>query len=147
MVRERTRPVAAKDYWEKNGLRRYLAMNVFRAVLVDRMSVNRHVLDPLYEALDKGDSLILFPEGTRGTGDEPGEFKSGVYHLMKHRPGLQVAPAYLENLNRVLPKGEFLPVPLLSRVHFGAPLVLEDGEARDPFLQRIRARVVELGHV
>jgi 1-acyl-sn-glycerol-3-phosphate acyltransferase len=139
--------VAAKDYWEKNAVRRYLAMKVFRAVLVDRLGVNRHVLDPLYEALDEGDSLILFPEGTRGADHEPGEFKSGVYHLVKHRPGLRVAPAYLENLNRVLPKGEFLPVPLLSRVHFGAPLVLAEGEARDPFLERLRTRVVELGHI
>jgi 1-acyl-sn-glycerol-3-phosphate acyltransferase len=147
MVRERTRPVAAKDYWETSGLRRYLASEVFRAVLVDRSGHNRHVLDPLFEALDKGDSLILFPEGTRGGGDEPGEFKSGVYHLVKHRPNLAVVPAYLENLNRVLPKGEFLPVPLLSRVNFGEPMILAPEESKAEFLERLRTRVVELAHL
>jgi 1-acyl-sn-glycerol-3-phosphate acyltransferase len=143
-VREHTRPVAAKDYWEQSGLRRYLALEVFQAVLVDRSGHNRHVLDPLLEALEQGHSLILFPEGTRGSGEEPGEFKSGVFHLAKHKPGLPVVPAYLENLNRVLPKGEFLPVPLLSRVHFGAPLMLGAGEGKAEFLERLRHSVTEL---
>jgi 1-acyl-sn-glycerol-3-phosphate acyltransferase len=143
-VREHTRPVAAKDYWEQGSLRRYLALEVFRAVLVDRSGHNRHVLDPLFEALEQGHSLILFPEGTRGSGEEPGEFKSGIFHLVKHRPGLPVVPAHLENLNRVLPKGEFLPVPLLSRVHFGAPLVLQTGEGKVEFLERLRHSVTEL---
>src|ERR1700704_6631023 len=133
-VRENTRPVAAKDYWEHSALRRYLALEVFQAGLVDRSGHNRHVLDPLLEALEQGHSLILFPEGTRGSGEEPGEFKSGIFHLAKHRPGLPVIPAYLENLNRVLPRGEFLPVPLLSRVHFGAPLVLGTDEGKVEFL-------------
>lgn len=146
-VRENTRPVAAKDYWEKRGLRRYLAIEVFRAVLVDRSGHNRHVLDPLYEALDQGHSLILFPEGTRGSGDEPGEFKSGIFHLVKRKPNLPVIPTYLENLNRVLPKGEFLPVPILSRVHFGAPLTLQDGEGKAEFLDRLRLSVTELAHL
>ncbi len=145
-VRERARPVAAKDYWEKGALRRYLALKIFRAVLVDRSGHNRHVLDPLIEALEQGDSLILFPEGTRGSGEEPAEFKSGVYHLMKHRAGVPVVPAYLENLNRVLPKGEVLPVPLLGKVHFGAPLQLEAEEGKAEFLERLRTRVMELAH-
>ena len=146
-VREHTRPVAAKDYWETGGLKRYLALEVFQAVLVDRSGHNRHVLDPILEALEQGHSLILFPEGTRGAGDELGEFKSGIFHLVKHKPGLPVVPAYLENLNRVLPKGEFLPVPLLSRVHFGAPLVLGQAEGKAEFLERLRTSVSELAQL
>jgi 1-acyl-sn-glycerol-3-phosphate acyltransferase len=146
-VREHTRPVAAKDYWETGGLKRYLALEVFRAVLVDRSGHNRHVLDPILQALEQGHSLILFPEGTRGAGGELGEFKSGIFHLVKHKPGLPVVPAYLENLNRVLPKGEFLPVPLLSRVHFGAPLVLGQAEGKAEFLERLRTSVTELAQL
>ncbi len=58
-----------------------------------------------------------------------------------------MVPAYLENLNRVLPKGEFLPVPLLSRVHFGAPLVLGQGEGKADFLERLRTSVAELAQL
>jgi 1-acyl-sn-glycerol-3-phosphate acyltransferase len=149
-VRAKARPVAAKDYWETGKVKRWLAMNIFRAVLVDRkpaaMQGAEQVLAPLLEALDAGDSLILFPEGTRGTGDEVGSFKSGLYHLCKLRAGLEVVPAHLSNLNRILPKGEIVLVPLLSKVHFGAPVRLEDQERKPQFLERTRAAVCALEH-
>jgi 1-acyl-sn-glycerol-3-phosphate acyltransferase len=143
-VRLRTRPVAAKDYWEASPIRRYLSMNVFRAVLIDRTGgAGRHVLDPLLEALGKGDSLILFPEGTRGTG-QMGEFQSGLYHLCLRCKGVEVRPVYLENLNRVLPKGEVLPVPLLMRVIYGAGFALEEGQRKPDFLEKARSSVEQL---
>ena len=69
-----------------------------------------------------GNSLIVFPEGTRGNGLEVGPFKSGIYYLWAKRPDVQFVPVYLSNLNRILPKGEFLPVPVISRVVFGTAL-------------------------
>ena len=146
-VRELTRPVAAKDYWERNALRRWLALNVFRAVLVDRnpgMVGADTTLRPLADALRQGSSLILFPEGTRGTGAEVAAFKSGLYYLCRMTPGVEVVPAYLANLNRILPKGEFVMVPLLSRVSFGPPLRLEEGERKPLFLERARKAVRSL---
>jgi len=147
-VREATRPVAAKDYWERNALRRWLASKVFRAVLVDRnpgaMAGADTVLRPLAEALRQGSSLILFPEGTRGTGAEVARFKSGLYYLCRMAPGVEIVPAYLANLNRILPKGEFVMVPLLSRVSFGPPLRLEEGERKPLFLERARKAVCSL---
>lgn len=143
-VRDRTRPVAARDYWERNGLRRFLASRVFRAVLIDRSgSAGRHVLEPLHNALTGNDSLILFPEGTRGTG-QIGEFHSGLFHLCAKHDGLEVRPVYLENLNRVLPKGEFLMVPLLMRVVFGPGFKRLPGETKQDFLTRARNAVVDL---
>jgi 1-acyl-sn-glycerol-3-phosphate acyltransferase len=147
-VRAATRPVAAKDYWEASGLRRWLALRVFRAVLVDRKPGTivgaDSVLRPLADALRQGASLILFPEGTRGTGAEVAAFKSGLYHLCRLTPGIEVVPAYLANLNRILPKGEVVMVPLLSRVSFGRPLRLEEGERKPQFLERARKAVCSL---
>ena len=132
-VRRKSRPVAAKDYWEAGPIRRFLAGKIFRAVLLDRKGgAGRHVLDPLLEAIQAGDSLILFPEGTRGAG-QLGEFQSGLYHLCSHCDGVEVRPVYLENLNRVLPKGEVLPVPLLMRVLFGPGFKLEEEERKPGF--------------
>jgi 1-acyl-sn-glycerol-3-phosphate acyltransferase len=125
-IRARTRPVAAKDYWEATAFRRYMATQVFRAVLVDRQGSNlgalRAQIDTLVAALDAGDSLIIFPEGTRGEGREIGPFKSGLDYLARQRPQVDLIPVYLHNLDRIMPKGEFLPVPQLSRITFGAPL-------------------------
>jgi 1-acyl-sn-glycerol-3-phosphate acyltransferase len=145
--RNQTRPVAAKDYWSRGRLRRCIATRLFHAVLIDRPMAplgGRESIEPLVSVLDAGGSLILFPEGTRGTGDQIGPFKAGIYQLCRFRPGLQLVPAYLENLNRILPKGEVIPIPLLSRVIFGPPLELEEAEPKDEFLKRTRAALCAL---
>ncbi len=146
-LRERTRPVAGRDYWERGPVRRHLAARVFRAVLIDREHVTRECnpVEPLVAALDAGNSLILFPEGTRCPGPAVRDFKSGLFHLLRARPATPAVPVFIENLNRVLPKGEVLPVPLLCSVTFGAPLQLVDGEGKTPFLARARAALEALG--
>jgi 1-acyl-sn-glycerol-3-phosphate acyltransferase len=153
-IRAATRPVAARDYWTKAAFRRYVATTVFRAVLVERPESNvnsalagRAVLDPLLEAVDNGYSLILFPEGTRGDGCEMRRFRAGLYYLLHLRPGLEGIPVYLENLNRVLPKGAVLPAPVISRVTFGPPLRPNDGEDKEAFLGRARDAVLNLRNI
>jgi len=153
-VREKTRPIAAQDYWS-TGLRKRLAVNAFHAVLVDRgrsaqedrLAQARRTLEMLLEALGTEKSLIVFPEGTRGDGLEVGPFKSGIYYLWQRRPDVQFVPVYLSNLNRILPKGEILPVPVISRVTFGPPLRPEKDETKDSFLSLARAAVRALGDV
>jgi len=155
-IRARTRPVAAQDYWDK-GLRRAIAVNVFRALLVARHQPSqedhsalpnpRLAIEHMLDAMGTDDSLILFPEGTRGTGEEVATFKSGLYYLCQQKPGLRLVPAHLNNLNRILPKGEFLPVPFLSRLTFGPPLSLEPGEPKAAFLARARAAVCRLKEI
>jgi 1-acyl-sn-glycerol-3-phosphate acyltransferase len=155
-IRARTRPVAAQDYWDK-GLRRALAVNIFRAVLVARRAAGQEtlqssgnpqaVIDHMLEAMGDNKSLIIFPEGTRGTGEEVASFKSGLYYLAQRKPGLRIVPAHLNNLNRILPKGEFLPVPFISRLTFGPALVLEPGEPKPAFLARARAAVCRLREI
>lgn len=144
-----TRPVAARDYWEADRVRRHLASRVFNAVLIDRQHVAgqpRNPLEPLLAALDDPGnySLILFPEGTRGTGLAPAAFKSGLYHLARQRPAVELIPVLIDNMNRILPKGELLPVPLLGSVSFGSPMQLGEGEGKAAFLDRARDAVVAL---
>ena len=148
-IRRLARPVAAQDYWS-SGLRRALAVNVFRAVLVARHAAGEPAADPraaiehMVEAMGEDQSLILFPEGTRGSGEQVAPFKSGLYYLCQRRPGLRLVPAYLNNLNRILPKGEFLPVPFISKLTFGPAITLEAGESKAVFLERARAAVCRL---
>jgi 1-acyl-sn-glycerol-3-phosphate acyltransferase len=147
-IRDRTRPVAGADYWRKGRLRTFLGERVFRAVLIEREAANR-TEDPIARmaaALDAGDSLILFPEGTRNTTDQvllP--FRSGLYNLALARPGVELVPTWIDNLSRVLPKGEVLPLPILCSVAFGAPLTLAEGEERKAFLERARNALLALG--
>ena len=146
IFRARTRPVAARDYWTASRIRLWLAEKVFHALLIERHKVTTEVnpLRDMLAALDAGDSLILFPEGTRSSNPEPQTFKSGLFHLAKQRPEVEFVPVYLENLNRILPKGEMLPVPLLGSVTIGAPVRLEQGETKESFLERARLAVWKL---
>lgn len=140
-LRARTRPVAGADYWLKDKARRFIGADVFRAVLIERdpEKRDRDPIAQMAEALDDGASLILFPEGTRNTTETrllP--FKSGLYHLASTRPDVEFVPVWIENLNRVLPKGELVPVPLLCTVTFGTPIMIEPEEPKDAFLHRAR---------
>ena len=146
-LRARTRPVAAADYWLSSKLRTFIGRNVFDAVLIDRKRRD-DTADPVKQmasALDHGASLILFPEGTRNLTEETLlPFKAGLYNVAKLRPKVDLVPVWIDNLNRVMPKGEVVPIPLICTVTFGAPMRVEDGEDKDGFLERARAAVLEL---
>jgi len=174
-LRSITRPIAAKDYWTKTPLRQWITTAVFNAVYVDRLTGTQagapaapapapapadaspealraalpadDPLAPLVRALESGDSIVIFPEGTRGHGDDPQPFKSGLYKLAQMFPQVVLVPAWIHNIQRVMPKGEVVPVPILCSVTFGAPIALEPGEERRPFLDRARQAVMALREV
>lgn len=148
-MRAGTRPVAAKDYWLGGPLRRWLAVSVLNAVLIERKRVT-HENNPLRDmeaALDAGSSLIIFPEGQRQQDEDAGmnPFKPGLWHLARRRPQAELIPVHLANLNRILPRGEFLFVPLMATVTFGAPLPPPGAdEEKAAFLARAQAAVAAL---
>ena len=144
-LRRTTHAVAARDYWGR-GLRRYIATRVLQGVLIDRTRSDPTVnpLTPLMEILERGESLIIFPEGTRGRTPVPGPFKTGLYHLAMQYPATELIPVYLENLHRSMPKGAFVPIPITCTVRFGAPLSVEAAESKEGFLARAREEVVKL---
>lgn len=144
-ARERTRPVAARDYWGRSRLTR-ATIEVFNGLLIAREGITRrdNPIEQMAEAMRGGHSLILFPEGTRSRDGVMSEFKSGLYHLAAKVPDAELVPVYLQNLNRILPKGHLLPVPFISSVVFGPPMQLALGESKQAFLQRARQAVVHL---
>lgn len=145
-LRTRTRPVAGADYWQRDAARRFLIHQVFHGVLVDRecRDARHNPLQPLLDALHAGDSLILFPEGTRNREDGLLPFKSGLYRLGRACPQVELVPVWIANLNRVMPKGRVLPLPLLCTVTFGAPLTVAADESKEAFLARARDALLEL---
>jgi 1-acyl-sn-glycerol-3-phosphate acyltransferase len=146
-LRRHTRPVAGADYWNKGALRRFVGGKVFRAVLIDRerREGSPDPVEQMVQALAGGDSLIIFPEGTRNTTDAvllP--FKSGLFHLASKYPRAELVPVWMNNLGRVMPKGELIPIPLLCTVTFGPPLARIEGEDTAAFLARAREAMLAL---
>jgi 1-acyl-sn-glycerol-3-phosphate acyltransferase len=154
-IRARTRPVAARDYWQ-SGVRGYLARKVFQAVLIRRGTRSQTegkesataeamaAIDELIEAMGETESLIVFPEGTRGSGETIAPFRSGLFYLAKKKPEVELVPVHIENLYRILPKGELVPVPLVCVLTFGSPIHVAEGEEKHCFLARARASVESL---
>ncbi len=145
-LRRSCRIVAAADYWERTRARRWLAREVFRAVLIDRTTVTRrnNPLDHMLAVLDAGEALVIFPEGGRSDRQVVRDFRSGIWHMARRRPDLPFVPVWLENLSRVLPKGEVLPVPLMTAVAFGAAFHKAADDTKEIFLDRARRRLLAL---
>jgi 1-acyl-sn-glycerol-3-phosphate acyltransferase len=144
-LRAQTRPIAAADYWTTTPLKHWITREVFRAVYVDReRKEGSDPLAPLVAALEQGDSLVIFPEGTRSAKGIPQEFKSGLFHLARKFPQVQLIPAWVDNVQRVMPKGEVVPVPVLCTVTFGAACNLGQDETKSDFLARARDAVISL---
>jgi 1-acyl-sn-glycerol-3-phosphate acyltransferase len=144
-LRAETHPVAALDYWGASALRRFIAVDCLNAVLIDRSGrASADPLEPPAELLASGQSLILFPEGTRGGDGIVGPFRSGLYNLARRFPEAELVPVYLDNPSRVMPKGSFLIVPLICTARFGGPVTLGTTEERGEFLARARAALVAL---
>ncbi|MBA5707164.1 1-acyl-sn-glycerol-3-phosphate acyltransferase [Pseudomonas fulva] len=146
-LRRRTRPVAGADYWAKPGIRDFLIRKVFNGVLIQRQrdEGQGHPLQPVLDAVAQGDSLIFFPEGTCNLSDEPLlPLRSGLYHLAAAHPQVELVPVWIANLNRVMPKGRALPLPLLCTLSFGEPLHLQADESKQAFLERAGQALLDL---
>lgn len=146
-LRAITRPVAGQDYWMASSLRRFIGEDVFNALMIrrDGGSDGPNPVEQMTEALQAGDSLIMFPEGTRNTGEEillP--LKSGLFHIAKACPQVRLVPVWIENLKRVLPKGQLVPIPLACSVNFGTPITVGEGEDKAAFLARARQAMLDL---
>ena len=147
-LRRRTRAVAAADYWLKNPLRAFIGRDVFNTVLIYRGEEGRDVdpMERILEAVDAGDSLIIFPEGKRNMDPDVPllPLKSGIYNISSQRPEVEMVPVWIENLNRVLPKGKLVPLPLLCTVTYGTPMRAHEGESREDFLGRASEAMLAL---
>ena len=148
-LRARTRPVAAADYWLKNGIRAFFGRDVFRGVLVDRRPEARADGDDpmatIRVALDAGHSLIIFPEGRRNESRKKLlPFRAGLYNMALSHPSVEFVPVWIENLNKVMPRGEVVPIPLICTVAFGEPMALVEGEDKDAFLARARVALLDV---
>lgn len=133
------RPVAAAEYWSRGRLRRFWARHVFRAVLIERDRERLNPLEPAWKALRGGDSLIYFPEGTRGPGGCLQPLKPGLFYLARAFPHVEIVPVWIDNTHRILPKQSWLPRPAPCSLTFGAPLCWDGAEDTVSFMARVRA--------
>lgn len=119
------RPVAAADYFCASRATGFFVSLLFNILPIQRKPVPGadSPIEVMASALQAGQSLILYPEGTRGKPEEMSRFHSGAARLMERFPDVPVLPVYLDGMGRILPKGEPIPVPFIGRVNIGAPRI------------------------
>ena len=119
----KARPVAASDYFLKRRIRAWFSEQIIGVIPIHRKLAGAHD-DPIQacvEALDRGEVLILFPEGSRGEPEQMQQLRTGIAHLAKRRPDVPIVPVYLHGLGKALPRGEALLVPLILMVSLANP--------------------------
>ena len=138
------RPVAAADYFDRNWFISAMSRTFFNILPIVRKKITpeNNPLDQMRAAVEAGYSLIIFPEGTRGSSGDVSQFRTGVAHLLEKVPDLPVVPAYLVNMGRSLPKGELIPVPFFCEIRLGAPRVLNG--TRQEITRSLEAAVGQL---
>ena len=141
----RVRPVAAADYFLRSPGLSWFSTRVMGIIPVERGSGARSG-DPLAgaaDALEAGEIVLIFPEGTRGEPERMAQLKSGVGHLARRRPDVPVVPVFLHGLGKTLPRGAWLPVPFFVDVVVGEPV--HGREDHRGFVAELSARIQELG--
>jgi 1-acyl-sn-glycerol-3-phosphate acyltransferase len=140
----RIRPVAAEDYFCKNRFLAWFSLKIMKVIPLDRemKSGRQDPLSSCYAALEKGEILIIYPEGSRGKPESLSELKTGIAHLAKHYPEIPIYPIFLHGLGKCLPKGEMLFVPFFCDVLIDEPIFWE-GKKKD-FMDLLTQRMQAL---
>jgi 1-acyl-sn-glycerol-3-phosphate acyltransferase len=136
------RPVAAADYFLKNRLFAWFALHIMGIIPLNRSGRNTDCSHPLascVDALDRGEILILFPEGTRGEPEVRSRLKSGVAHLAKARPEIPIVPVFMHGLGKALPRGEALFVPYICDIIVDDPICWNND--RGAYMQTLQCRM------
>jgi 1-acyl-sn-glycerol-3-phosphate acyltransferase len=138
-------PVAAADYFGKNWFKRTVAMFCMNGIpIARRPAKGKDPLSPLIELLKAGESLVFFPEGSRGEAGVVAPFRKGIGILVREVPGLLVVPVFLSGPERIWPRGNVLPVPLSIDAHIGKPRAYPTDDDPKEIAARVREDVLSL---
>lgn len=139
-------PVAAEDYFCNTKLKSFLFKTLLGLIPLKRKfgkTTKEELFKEINTALRAGETIIIYPEGTRGNDNSIQEFKSGVAHIAAMNPDVPVIPFYINGPDRILPKGAFLWVPFIADVYV-SEAIYYDGTPTKIFTSRIKTIVEKL---
>ena len=145
---QKVHPIAAADYFGKHKVARFLMKYVINARLIHRKKRDgSHFKNPIEQMdalLKSGESIIIFPEGTRGDPGIMQDFKKGVAILLKNNPEITYVPIFMKGFEKALPKGDGFLVPHNSEIIFGDPTKIRSDDLSN-ILDQIFVDISKLG--
>jgi len=141
---DKVKPVGAKDYFYSNKYISWISKNLLDIIPLDRKVKEKDPLKSIYDSLDKGNIVIIFPEGSRGNPEELTSFKNGIHHIAKNKPDVEIIPIYMEGMGKSLPKNEALFVPFVGNVNIGKEIKFNKEEKREDFIKRLEKTMKKL---
>lgn len=145
--RQNTCFIGASDYWDKGIIRKYVLQYIFNGKTIQRKGslFSNNPINILENILIEGKSIVIFPEGTRNLiSEDIQDFKSGLYHLAKKMPNIPLIPIYLSNTQKMMPKGTFIPLPIICQSYFGSAFFFTPNENKLLFLTNAKAKIEDL---
>ena len=139
-------PVAAADYFCNTKFKEFIFTKLLGIIPISRKvrkAKEEELFKNINDKLRAGETIIIYPEGTRGESSELNKFKSGVAHIARMNPDIPVIPCYINGPDRILPKGETLWVPFIADVYVSEPIYYDNTSTKE-FTERIRKAVEEL---
>jgi 1-acyl-sn-glycerol-3-phosphate acyltransferase len=137
-------PVAAGDYFGKNKFTSFFFKVMVNTKLINRQNGGRETINSMDRMLKRGRSIIIFPEGSRGKPGVMQELKKGVAILLKNNPEIPYIPIYLDNLDKVMPKGDGMPVPHNSSINIGQARKINSEDSIESILEVMEKEIVGL---
>ncbi|HLK35118.1 MAG TPA: AMP-binding protein [Polyangiaceae bacterium] len=117
--------LAAQDYFFESGIKRAFFENLTNLKPIDRRASLRQAIRQAAEVIERGRTVLVFPEGTRSSTGEIQEFKPLVGHLaLVH--GVDILPVFLGGTHSAMPKGAPLPAKREIVARVGPPLCVAD---------------------
>lgn len=144
----KTHPVAAADYFAKSKIQFFLSRFFINAILIKRTRAEgeKSPIEIMSDFLKKGDSIILYPEGSRGEPEKMQEFKKGIGVLLKRNPTIPFIPIFMKGMGKVLPRGEKLLVPFDSYVYFGEPIIIQSSDV-DEIIKEVEIAIKKVADI
>jgi len=128
----RVHPIAAADFFGGSKFKEKLMRYMVNATLIPRKRAeSEEDVDPIQlmsNLIEKGRSIIVYPEGSRGVPGVMTDFKKGIGYLINKHPHVDVVPVYLDGIHKTLPKGKNLILPYNCKIIFGDSIQFDSFE-------------------
>ncbi len=133
-------PLGGADYVFRGRISGAISALFVGAIPIERNRLSKLTIKNAFEGIERGDNLLIFPEGGRSPDGWGRPHRPGAAFVAS-KTGVPVIPTYISGTGRILPKGQNWPTRSRCAVVFGEPMMANEGEDAREFAGRIETTI------